>query len=225
MENKMENKKILLPSILAVITLIVLVVSATYAYFAVETTNNFGTSTINASAESVGTPSLVGGNNLILEVSAVDMMNQANNVNYFATTTGEITTTQAEAPIIGTASVTGNGTFNCSYTLNIAASSTGTSMLTRLKAMTSPKPTTGQLILTVNGTNYDLYSQNVPITYNGTFTGLTAGSGNEQYIRAQLKLVNLHGENGNLVSQSQNDLANTDVTLTFTITAFTCTAV
>ena len=49
----MEEKstKILMPTIVAVVTLIVLVVGATYAYFTVGATNNFETRTIEASAD------------------------------------------------------------------------------------------------------------------------------------------------------------------------------
>ena len=246
----METKKVVLPTIIAVVTLIALVAGATYAFFAVGTTDNFGTTTINATAASVGTVAVASTNSLKLAVSAVDMMNNGtSDIYYFAVPTTETsknydTPTQATAPVIGTATVTGNGTFNCQYTLEVTPSSTsdGTNMLTKLKAMTSPKPTTGQLILTVNGDDYDLHSTAIsdqaPLEIPGTFTNIKDGEGAGKVngsITAQLKLVNKYTAtetyngytNSDKIAHSQNDLAGTDLTLTFAIKAnsLTCTAV
>lgn len=74
MEN---NKKILIPTIVAVVTLVVLVVGATYAYFTVGAENNFETKTIEAKAESVGVVTLQGGSNLYLNIPAHLMMKDA----------------------------------------------------------------------------------------------------------------------------------------------------
>lgn len=238
----METKKVVLPTIIAVVTLIALVAGATYAFFAVGTTDNFGTTTINATAASVGTVAVASTNSLKLAVSAVDMMNNGtSDINYFAVPTTETsknydTPTQATAPTIGTATVTGNGTFNCQYTLQVTPSSTGTSMLTALKAMSGDEPTTGQLILTVNGTDHDLFNEsltNGKFEFSGSFTGIKQGTPGA--ITAQLKLVNKYTAtetyngytNSEKIAHSQNDLAGTDLTLTFAIKAnsLTCTAV
>ena len=223
----METKKMILPTVIAVVTLVVLVAGATYAYFAVNVTNNFGTRTITANAAQVGTVVLTQGSDLSLTVSAVDMMNPASEEtqpSYYATvgtTTPNYVTTQAAAPVMATASTTSSNTFNCTYTLNAAFSGT---MITALKAMTSPEPTTGQLILTLNGTDYDLFSTTSPINLTSqTLNGITNGT--SRTITAQLRLVNLYGSNGNNVAASQNDLAGTTATVTITVPSFTCTAV
>lgn len=247
----MESKKIVLPAILAVITLIALVAGATYAYFAVSAVNNFGTSTINATAEQVGTVALEAGDSLTLSVDAVDMAKQNSDVNYFAVpvvtsgTQAKYETTQSQAPVIGTATVTGNGTFNCNYTLVVTPSYSTASMLYALSGMSNPEPTTGQLILSVNGTNYDLYTLStnssgnilkdsafgtaVALEIPGTFPGIKDGTSSTRvdgHITAQLKLINKTSESSD-VAHSQNDLAGTDLTLTFSIkpNTFTCTAV
>ena len=247
-----EKKKVLVPTIVAVVTLIALVAGATYAYFAVGTTNNFGTTNINATAENVGTVALNAGSDLSLSVTAVDMMAKFNeetpvDVNYYATV-GETTPnhTNDSTPItIGSAAVTGPGTFNCNYTLEVTPSYTGetarSSMLQQLNGMVSPEPTTGQLILYVNGTSYDLYTlvhnNNLSdvvgsiVTYEipGTFTGIsesTNSNSTKNLITAQLKLVNLGGANPS-VANSQNDLAGTNLNLQIRVkdNSLTCTAV
>ncbi len=245
-KNNKEENKALIPVIISVVALIMLVVGASYAYFAVNTINNFGTSTINATAETVGTVALSSGDSLTLSVDALDMANQANNVNYYAVpvvtsgTQDKYATTQTTAPVIGSATVNGNGYFDCDYTLVVTPSYTTSSMLQALKNMTSPEPTTGQLILYVNGVAYDLYTYANNVSGNrisdetgsvvaleipGTFTSISSSQGGT--ITAQLKLVNVHGENGNNVANSQNDLAGTNMTLTFSIkpNTFSCTAV
>ena len=248
-KSKKKNipNKGLAPVLIAIFTLIVLVFGAAYAYFAVTTINNFGTSTVNVAADVVGTVSLSSGDSLTLSVDALDMANPANNnVDYYAVpivtsgTQDKYATSQAQAPVIGTAIVTGDGYFDCDYTLVVTPSYTTASMLQALKNMTSPEPTTGQLILYVNGTAYDLYTYAnnttgdrisdvtgsvVPLEIDGSFTGINSSTNGT--ITAQLKLVNIHGLDGGNVANSQNDLAGTDMTLTFSIkpNSFACEAI
>ena len=96
MNEKMDKKQLRL-TIIAVVTLIALVAGATYAYFSVGTTNSFGTSTINATADSVGNVILQGNNaNLTLNVTAVDMARE-NNIVYYASIEGKKTIRTEEA--------------------------------------------------------------------------------------------------------------------------------
>lgn len=200
----MDKKKILVPTIIAVLTLIVMVVGATYAYFSVATTNNFGTRTVTASAADVGSVALATGSNLYLNLSRVNMM-QANTGTYYAVTDSAGTATKtATTANIATATVTGSGTFTCNYTLSVAQSGTMKNALTGV----------GTAILVVNGTEYDVYSTTFPKTISGTMTGLTSEA--SQNITAQFKFVN--------TSSNQDVLKGTNITLTFTATAFSCTA-
>ncbi len=71
----MENNKKKYLSMLGLITISMFIIGASYAYFTVSTTNNFGTHTISGTMEDVGSVSLVStGNNISLNLSAADMM-------------------------------------------------------------------------------------------------------------------------------------------------------
>ena len=75
-----EKKKVLVPIVIGVLTLLVLVIGATYAYFAVGINNNFGTTTISASADDVGTVTLTNINStLSMSLTAADMMHLSQN--------------------------------------------------------------------------------------------------------------------------------------------------
>ena len=74
----------------------------------------------------------------------------------------------------------------------------------------------GQIVLTVNGTAYDFNTASLfPKTISGTMTGLTSSA--SQNITAQLKFVNK-------ASVDQSSLAGKTITLTFTVSNFSCTA-
>ena len=206
----MEKKKILLPTVIAVVTLIALVVGATYAYFSVATTNNFGTRTVTASAADVGSVALVAGSNLSMSLTAADMMNKGSDTIYYASASGKTTTLTTAN--IATASVTGAGTFTCNYTLTVDDNTS--SMYDAFQNMSTKSA--GQIVLSVNGTAYDFNTSSLfPKTISGTMAGLTASV--SKNITAQLKVVNK-------TSIDQSDLAGTSITLTFKVTAFSCTA-
>jgi len=198
----MENKKILLPMIVAITTLVVLTFGATYAYFSVSSTSNVS-ATASATAPSVGSVSLSSGTSINMSLTAAQMMKPASNTTYYASANGATTT--ATTVNIASAKATGSGTFSCDYTLNVAYSGT---MKAKLAA-------TGWLILYVNGTAYDVYSTTFPKTITGSLTGITASAAKN--ITAQLRLVNL-------AATDQSAIAGTNATFTFTATAFTCTA-
>ena len=207
----MNTKRVIIPIIISVATLILLTVGATYAYFSVNTTNNFGTKTITTSAESVGNVALSTGNNLILDLTAKDMMNQGSDLAYYASSSGKTTTPTIEK--IGTATVTGEGMYNCTYKLTMNDNSN--SMYDVFQGMNTKSA--GQIILTVNGTEYDfntsgLFSKEI----SGTMYGLTSDEARD--ITASLKIVNK-----TIVDQTA--LAGSNITITFSATAFECSAV
>ena len=200
----METKKILAPMIAAIVTLVMITVGATYAYFTVTATSNFGTKTITATTPDLGSVALSGGSSLYLNLSRVNMMSANKGTYYAVTSSNGVATTTASETTIATATVTGAGTFSCDYTLNIAYDGT-------LKAALKKD---GVAILKVNNTDYDIYSTTFPKTVTGSLTGLVAGT--NKTITASLRFVNANEE--------QNELINKSMTLTFTTTAFTCTA-
>ena len=200
-----DKKKILLVFIVAIF--LVLIVSATYAYFAVSTINNFGTSTINAQAGGIGTVTLNGNNaQLNLSVTALDMVQGSNDITYYASSSGTTTTETEET--IGTATLTPNTdttTYHCTYTLSVTH--TGTNDM--YTAFTNgANKSAGQIILTINGVDYDFYNG---WPANNRVTGEFNIKGNQTVnITAGLRFLNKSSIN-------QNYLAGTDLNITINV--------
>ena len=216
--NEKNNKKAIITLVVGIGVLLVLIFSATFAYFSITSRNNFGTKTITAEAAQVGSVALTSGSNLTLNLTRAQMMKKSSDTSYYASASG-VTTTET-SPIIATATVTGEGTFRCNYTITITASATN-NMYTAFQ--NSANKSIGQIILTVNGTKIDFYTANLfpsnKITYSGTISGITSSTAlANRSLTAQLKFVNKNGV-------VQDDLQNTDITLTFSATAFSCEAV
>ena len=238
----MSKKEVTL-TIVAVVTLIALVAGATYAYFAVGVnTEGFTTQNINANAESVGNVILTKtGNGIYLNLSRVNMMKQYDkydnqtpiDVTYYGvnTPTGTPVTTMNRIPI-GTATVTGEGNYTCTYSLTVtnANSSAANNMYTAFQnwkangyrennVVVSPSSnaTTGQIVLNVGGTEYDFYNANVFNTKaTGTLSNIT--SENAKTIEAYMYVKN----DGN---KNQNAIAGTEINIEVTVDLFSCTAV
>ncbi len=120
----MENNKKKYLSMLGLITISMFIIGASYAYFSVGTTNNFGTHTISGTMEDVGSVALTStGNNISLNLSAADMMQGNSDIWYYGSEDGTPSTTFN--PIkLADAIATGTGTYNCDYTINVTASGT-----------------------------------------------------------------------------------------------------
>ena len=108
------DKKTLTSTIVAVTTLVLLVFGATYAYFTVSSDNRFGTKNITAEIEDMA-------NNVILtqETGSLSLdlsrmqMSEANKGTYYYAT-GSSTPAN-----IGKIAVDGEGSFTCSYTIEL----------------------------------------------------------------------------------------------------------
>jgi len=143
---------------------------------------------------------------------------------YYATETG--TPNIGENIItIGIATVTGDGTYNCDYTLEITKEGTN-DMYDAFQnwkvngytdgnvTVSSSLATEGQIILNINGTNYDFNRSSLfPITYEGTMNGITKN--NPGNINASLYINNKSNIN-------QNAIAGTDITIKVKATDFSC---
>lgn len=210
--NKKINKDtIIIPMIIVILTFVLLIVGSAYAYF---TANNRigGSTNINTEFESVGISKLASKNNLKLNLTLVDMMKKDNNVDYYATLDGTPSTSE-NSEIIATASVEGNGKMNCNYTLEVTVNGTN-NMYEAFKNM--EKKSAGQLILNVDGIDYDLYNVTFPLTITGTIDDLSEN--NSKDIKASFRIVNRK-------DIDQSDLANKDLTLSFNAKLFTCSLV
>ena len=221
-----DKKKALVPIVVGVATLLVLVIGATYAYFAVGTSNNFGTTTISASADDVGTVTLTNINStLSMSLTAADMMRQEaeeckagqscyESLFYFASPSGK-TTDENMAWEIGRATVTPNtdtNYYSCDYTLSVSNTGT-TNMYTAFGNMTNKSA--GQIVFQINDTTYDWYTNGMPNSYTGN---MIVSVDNPGHITAGLKLVN----DGRI---DQTALAGTDIAITIQATNFSCTAI
>jgi len=202
MEN---NKKILIPTIIAVVTLILLVFGATYAYFTVGSTNNFGTKNLSATIEGMAEDIILQQveNELSLDVTRVQMSEDNAGTTYYAS--GSSTPAN-----IAKISTSGDGTFTCTYKINVTKSATN-DLYTAFQGMSTKS--TNQIYLNINDSKYDFNTASLfPITYNGTISGVSKDT--PQYITANLALLNKN--------VNQNALKGKDITLTFSISDFNC---
>ncbi len=214
-----NNKKLILPMAVAITTLIILSLGATYAYIQVQTTNNFGEPTISGTVPSIGNVTMNAGTSLSLSVSRPQMMKD-NPATYYATS-GGMSTTSADMQTIATATVSGEGVFTCTYILNVKGEGTlltnswrlGNNLVT-LEISSSSNGNINQTydfnddlnstVLSPNGTNI-----------SGQFTGLSISQLGTIY--ARFKLTNSQ-------DKDQSELNNTSGTITFTVSNLNCTA-
>lgn len=214
----METKKIVLPTIIAVVFLIVLTVGATYAYFRVQTNNNSSSATINTTTASVGSITITNVSpNISINLTAADMIDSGQDIPYYAQAgNNQAGTTVLTTPTVASINVTGEGTYRCEYTLTLSASSIGTNMFTTFRGMTGRSD--NQIVLTINTEttttlDFNNNSLSFPKTISGTYTGLTQNNGAS--ITAQLKIVNKTGLN-------QTALAGTSISISIQPTRFDC---
>ena len=204
MEN---NKKIIVPTIVAVVTLILLVFGATYAYFTVGTTNNFGTKELNANIQDMAASVVLEQveSTLSLDVTRAMMSEDNAGTTYYAS--GSSTPAN-----IAKMSVAGEGRYACDYTLSVtkSASSSENDLYEAIQGMSQMY---GNASLILNGTHYDFYTSYLfPLTYSGTMYNITKDT--PQYITANISIRN--------ANSNQNALKGKDITLTIAVTEFDC---
>lgn len=213
------DKKVIISMSIGIFILLVLVTGATYAYFTVGTSGS-ANSTLTASTSQVGTVSISSGSNLTLNPTLEMMMNKDKSITYYATPDGSVGTTATNYSI-ATAKVTGPGTYNCDYTINIKG--TGTLYQAVLNINNGQKNVA--LIMAYDGSNETTYSFNTPnlaiftdngLNYSGKMTGLTSTV--SKSIKARFWI-------SNYPAADQSSLANKSVVINFKITDFTCVAV
>ena len=195
--------------IIGLFAIIVMVLSATYAYFQVGTVNNFGTSTINATSNNIGSVILQGNNvNLSMNLSLLDMMPQNSNVTYYASSEGR--TTDITEEIVGVATVSPNedtNYYHCTYTLEVKDNYIGDKNMYNIFKGTQQvngqtySPSVNEFVLTVNGVDYDLslsansLTKEIPGEFN-------IKAGQPVNITAGLRFVNINNKNQILLTNS-----------------------
>lgn len=209
---KTKETKIIIPTLFAIIIFVFLVIGSTYAYFTMNATTTGGSTNVNFKAENVGISKLQAGNNLKLNLSLTDMMKKNNNVTYYATLDGTPSTSE-NSEVIAIASVEGNGTMKCNYNLGVTASGTN-NMYDAFINMKNKSE--NQLILNVDGQDYDLYDIEFPYSITGTLNNIS--DGNPKNITASFRLVNRY-------DLDQSDLNSKDLTLSFSVISYECSIV
>ena len=212
-ENNKKQKRLF---IVGLVFLLLLVVGASYAYFAVTTINNFGTSTINATAGGIGTVTLDGSNaSLSMSLTAVDMVQGNDDITYYASASGKTTTPTTVT--LGTASVSPTSDTNyyhCTYTLNVTHTGS-TDMYTVFSSAANKSD--GQIILTINGEDYDFYD-GWPTSNEVSGEFYIKGTQTKD-ITAGFRIINDSDIN-------QNYLAGSDIQISISLknNTFSCTA-
>lgn len=205
----MQKQKILIPTLIVILVLVLMVVGATFAYFSVDIQNDSQVIKVNGNAQSVGNVSLSAGDNLKLILTAESMMNNNRNVNYYATIDGTPTTEENNVAI-ATAKVSGNGTMDCDYKINATIKATN-SMYDAFNRMNTKSK--NQLVLKFDGVEYDFYDTTFPKEIRGKISGINSETTKD--ILASFKVVNRS-------DIKQDALAGTDLTLSFAVTEFIC---
>lgn len=207
----MNNKKVIISTIIMVIVLVFLIVGASYAYFTSTVSNDSKTTNANVNTSAASTATLVSKDNLSLNLTREQMMNKGKNVTYYATTTGNPSTSETNV-IIGVASVSGQDKMECDYSLALSYSGTN-NMITAFSNMADKSD--NQIILNVDGVDYDIFKTK-PSIINGTIKDLSSSS--SKNIFASFRIVNRTDKN-------QTALSGTDITISFNMSKFTCKVV
>ena len=205
----MDKKNTMLLTVIAVATLLVAVVGATFAYFTVaQSTAGATTVTGNVGGDKIGTITLAGGQPLYLEVSPAEMAVGLKGTDYYTVTTesnrNATTLTDASRSIYtATLDDEGTGTYTCTYNFTVTAEG---AMLAADNA--------GDVELVIedsaNGeTRRALNAADLTNNITGTWNGIK-GDGTTRTLAAYVVLHNTVDATG------QNSLAGTDLKITIT---------
>ena len=212
-EKETDYKKIVIPAIVAVVTMIALTVGATYAYFQVNVSSSVTNSTVNATTAPISSVALSGGNKTIsMNITAANMVKGGADKTFYAPATGSTPVETASNIVVGTATQTGAGNNSCTYTITITPS-----VYTLYTAFSTMEgKAANQIVLTVGDQTFDFNDNDFgqPITKTGNITT----NGEKAYdITANFKFVNSNTIN-------QNDLAGKTETFTIGLSGLSCTA-
>ena len=211
----MEKKNTMLLTVIAVATLLVAVVGATFAYFSVSTANSSSTVNVTGQTTAVGaatltTPTVA----MHLNLTAAEMAEAVKGTTYYSAVGEKAYETSAIPQVIAKAEVTGGDetvSYKCDYTLTVKAGATDT-MTAALGAGEGKLILAGDSI--TSSKEIDLSSLATgDATITGSFASLTSAAAQE--ITAYAQLTNAETE--------QPDLVNKTLAVEITDATFTCT--
>lgn len=234
----MDKKNTMLLTVIAVATLLVAVVGATFAYFSVTSGSTTNTSSLQTTTKEVGTVTMTGGNTTFyLNPTAAQMAKSAAPSSWYSTPTNVDAVALADKQNINLATFTLAGAhsgdkYQCSFTwtLRTESESANYANLTADDASITINSGSGvygfennyTLLSTKYDTNASLNGQSgtgrVELTADNTGAATTD-------ITAFAQWNNLADANAVADSGNQNNRANLSMTTTFNITGFNCDTV
>ena len=208
----MDNKNTMLLTIIAVATLLVAVVGATFAYFTADNSAK-GETVVEVTSQVIGSVAVTNPTpNMHVNLTAADMAEQNEGDSYYATKTASPYVTTAEYNSVAQVTLTGdeNGnTYNCNFTLNITKPDA-----IKANDATIIFKTSGATITDItNETPMDLYGMSS--TYQVSFSQ-TGNVENKDIITAAVKLNNLDGV-------TQDHLAGKTLNFSISNSGMSCT--
>ena len=221
----MDKKNTMLLTVIAVATLLVAVVGATFAYFSISTNPNEANVSITGKTEEIGSIALNNASSIpSLTLTALEMAkatSEGGNVTYYSSTTSDHSK-ESYANII-TAGVTGGKAatnYQCQATINVAITGIGEGDLTHkigageviLDLKLNDEATSGGSIGT---TSFDYNSIGTTKTTDVTFT-INGADEAKKILDASLRIVNLQEK------EQDKYLAGQTVTATVTASNFSC---
>lgn len=212
----MDKKNTMLLTVIAVATLLVAVVGATFAYFTANNTVS-GTTNVTTSTETLGAVVVSNPTSaMYLKLNAAQMAPDAKNNSYYATVTetNNYSSTKEDA-VISKMTVSGGETttkYTTTFKLNVSKSATveandATVVFTLADGVTM---TSGDTTVT-SGSDIDYASLKDTYTVSYVQTGNTTGV---ELIKVAIKLNNLNAEQDHLAGQSlTTSFTNADLTV------------
>jgi hypothetical protein len=220
----MDKKNSTLMAVIAVATLLVAVIGATFAYFNVTATNSSNSSTATVSTGAVGSVALTQGvSNLYLDVNAGQMAQINNGTDYYGMATETTASTEPQEHVLATIAATG-GIASNNYTCTI-----GYSM--QISQMNN---SSNSAYLALEGEDAEFIISSTPQTGSNNTAATIVGSRSLVSLKTLTTgtgTVVIHGNTslaltGDVVvhnlNKRQNDLAELGVNLSFQITSFSC---
>ena len=215
-----DKKKTIVGITIGMVSLLIMVIGAAYAYWNAKGIVNFNTATISYETEDKSLI-ILNGTSANLTLGAIigdDMVKMRNDVVYYAGTENKTTTpTEVTLGVVSYDNKNDINNYRCQFTLSLTHSGTA-DIINRFLSETNGEPdyenrSAGQIILTVNGVEYDLNDG-----FPSTITGYVDVNGKKDVpINVGLKFVNLK-------NVDQEYLINTNGMISINVASngFTC---
>ncbi len=207
----MEKKNLMFLSLVAVATLLVAVVGASFAYFNIMSSSTSSTTTITGTTPNIGTVGTTGGVSLYLKPTAAQMASNATGNKYAIVGTSGDAVTQAPSPVIATIKVSGGDTattYTCTGNIKVTLpeNSSSANDNTIKDALTAGNlfikfTKGGTTVTTLNEKDIDLFTA-VESGLTENYTVTLKGANAQAQIKADVYLKNIDGNQNTLINKT-----------------------